>query len=72
MHCIALPAVINLARSTDGDELPLFQHFRSTKTLLKILNTWGKIISVQRHYEVKMCLLQLWKGNLYQSKPVKI
>ena len=29
---IALPAVINLARLSEVKGLPLFQHFRSTKT----------------------------------------
>ena len=28
LHCIALPTVINLAPSSEGEELPLFQHFR--------------------------------------------
>ena len=30
LGCIALPAVINLAYSSEGKELPLFQHFRHT------------------------------------------
>ena len=32
LHCTALPAVIQLALSPEGDELPFFQHFRSTDT----------------------------------------
>ena len=47
LHCIALPAVINLARLSEGKELPLFQHFRSTKTSYKFVNAWGKIISAE-------------------------
>ena len=45
MHFIALPAVIQLVRLSEGKELPLFQHFRSTKTSNTFLNAWGKIIS---------------------------
>ena len=29
---LQLPAVINLARSSQGEEFPLFQNFRSSKT----------------------------------------
>ena len=38
LHCIALPAVINLAG------LSLFQHFRGTKTPYNFMNALGKII----------------------------
>ena len=34
--------MIHLARLSEGKELPRFQHFRSTKTLNKSLNAWGK------------------------------
>ena len=38
LHFIALPAVIHLARLSEGKELPQFQHFVSTKTSNKCLN----------------------------------
>ena len=47
LHCIALPAVINLARLSEGKKLRLFQHFRSTKTSYKFVNALGKIISAE-------------------------
>ena len=47
MLCSSLPAVIHLACLSDGKVLPQFQHFKSTKTSNKFLNSWGKIIS---HY----------------------
>ena len=47
LHFIALPAVIHLVHLSEGKELPLFQHFRSTKTSNKFLNAWGKIISAE-------------------------
>ena len=34
--------MIHLVRSSEGKELPRFQHFRSTKTSNKFLNAWGK------------------------------
>ena len=39
--------MINLARLSEGKELPPFQHLRITKTLYKFMNAWGKIISVE-------------------------
>ena len=39
--------MIHLARLSEGKELPPFQHLRSTKTLNKFLNAWGKIISAE-------------------------
>ena len=39
--------MIHLVRLSEGKELPRFQHFRSTKTSIKILNAWGKIISAE-------------------------
>ena len=45
--------MINLACSSEGEELTLFQHPRSAKTLYKFLKAWQKIISVQRHYLIK-------------------
>ena len=47
LHFIALPAVIHLVCLSEGKELPRFQHFRSTKTPNKFLNTLGKIISAK-------------------------
>ena len=47
LHFIALPAVIHLVRFSEWKELPRFQHFRSTKTLNKFVNAWGKIISAE-------------------------
>ena len=47
LHVIALPAVIHLVRLSEGKELPRFQHFRSNKSLNKILIAWGKIISAE-------------------------
>ena len=46
---IALPAVIHLARLSEGKELPPFHHFRSTctKTSNTFLNAWGNIISAE-------------------------
>ena len=32
LYCVVLPSMINLACRSEGKELPLFQHFRSTKT----------------------------------------
>ena len=63
-----LPAVLNPARSSEGEELPFFQHFLSTKTSYKFLIAWGKIINVWRHYLGKNRLSHAQKGNLYQSK----
>ena len=43
--------MIHLVRLSEGKELHRFQHFRSTKTLNKLLNkllnAWGKIISAE-------------------------
>ena len=47
LHFIALPAVIHLVCLSEGKELPLCQHFRSTKTSNKFLNAWGKLISAE-------------------------
>ena len=47
LHFIALPAVIHLVCLSEGKELLRFQHFRSTKTINKFLNAWGKIISAE-------------------------
>ena len=32
---------------SEGEELPWFQHFRSTEASNKLLNAWGKIISAE-------------------------
>ena len=37
--------MIHLVRLSEGKELHLFQHIRSTKTSNKVLNALGKIIS---------------------------
>ena len=39
--------MIHIVRLSEGKELPRFQHFRSTNTLNKFLNAWGKIISAE-------------------------
>ena len=39
--------MIHLVCLSEGQELLLFQHFRSTKTSNKFLNAWGKIISAE-------------------------
>ena len=39
--------MIHLVGLSEGKELPRFQHFRSTKTLNKFLNAWGKIIRAE-------------------------
>ena len=39
--------MVHLDISSEGKELPQFQHFRSTKTSNKFLNAWGKIISAE-------------------------
>ena len=54
LHVIALPAVIHQVRLSEGKEVPLFQHFRSTKALNKFLNAWGKIISAETLLDEKM------------------
>ena len=46
--------MIHLARLSEGKELPLFQHFRSTKTSNKFLNAWGKIISAETVLDANM------------------
>ena len=47
-----------LARLSEGKELPLFQHFRSTKTSYMFLNAWGKIISAETLLG-EICLLHV-------------
>ena len=39
--------MIHLVRLSEGKELPRLQHFRSTKTSIKFLNAWEKIISAE-------------------------
>ena len=39
--------MIHLVRLSEGKELPRFQHFRSTKTSIKFLNAWRKMISAE-------------------------
>ena len=70
-YVVLLPAVINLARLSERKELPLFQHFRITKSSFKFLNAWGKMISVQRHYWVKMCLLLVRKGTFIKVNQLR-
>ena len=53
---IALPAVIHLVCLYEGKELPLFQHFRSTKTSNTFLNSLGKIISAETLLDKNMCV----------------
>ena len=39
--------MIHRVRLSEENELPRFQHFRSTKTSNKFLNAWRKIISAE-------------------------
>ena len=39
--------MIHLVRLSEGKELSRFHDFRSTKTINKFLNAWGKIISAE-------------------------
>ena len=48
--------MIHLARLSVGKELPRFQHFSSTKTSNKFLNSWGKIISAETLLDENMCV----------------
>ena len=48
--------MIHLVRLSEGKELPLFQHFRSTKTSNKFLNTGEKIISAGTLLDENMCV----------------
>ena len=54
LHFIALPAVIHLVRFSEGKEFHRFQHFKSTNTSNKFLNSWGKIISAEKLLDEKM------------------
>ena len=38
---------MHLVRLSEGKELPLFQHFRSSKTSNKFFNAWRKMISAE-------------------------
>ena len=60
LHFIALPAVIHLVRSSEGKELPWFQHSRSTK----FLNAWGKIISAETLLDENMSVACMEKLHL--------
>ena len=46
--------MIHLVRLSEGKELPLFHHFRSSKASNKFLNAWGKIISAETLLDEKM------------------
>ena len=48
--------MIHLVRVSEGKELHRFQHFRSTKTLNKLLNALGKIIIAQTLSDENMLL----------------
>ena len=39
--------MIHLVSLSEGEELPRFQHLRSTKASNKFLNAWGKIMSAE-------------------------
>ena len=45
---------MHLVRLSEGKELPLFQHFKSSKASNKFLNAWGKIISAETLLDEKM------------------
>ena len=64
MHFIALPAVIDLIRLSEGKELPRLQHFRSTKTSKEFLNAWGKIISAETLLDENMFVACMEMLNL--------
>ena len=46
--------MIHLVRLSEGNELPRFKRFRSTKTSNKFLNAWGKIISAEKLLDENM------------------
>ena len=46
--------MIHLVRLSEGKELPRFQHFKSTKAANKLLNSWGKLISVEKLLDESM------------------
>ena len=46
--------MINLVRLSEGNELPQFQHLRSTKPSNKFLNAWGKIVSAETLFDENM------------------
>ena len=55
--------MIHLVCLSEGNELPRFQHFRSTKNSNKFLNTWGKIISAETFLDENMfvaCMERLY------------
>ena len=66
MHCIALPAVIQLVRLSEEKELPLFYHFRSTKTSNNFLNAWGMIISAETLLDENIFVACMERLHLYK------
>ena len=46
--------MVHLVRLSEGKELPRFQHFKSTKTSNKFLNSLGKIISAEKLIDENM------------------
>ena len=63
--------MIHLVCLSEREELPRFQHFRSTKTSNKFLNAWGKIISAETFLDENN-FLHVWKGYIYIIYPAKI
>ena len=59
--------MINLALLSEGNELALFQHFRSTKTSYKFLNAWGKIISAETLLDENMFVACMEMLHKYKS-----
>ena len=59
--------MINLALLSEGKELALFQHFRSTKTSYKFLNAWGKIISAEALLDENMFVACMEMLHKYKS-----
>ena len=54
--------MIHLVRLSEGQEIPRFQHFRSTKTSNKFLNALGKIVSAETLLDENMfvaCMVRL-------------
>ena len=58
--------MVHLVRLSEGKELPRFQHFRSTKTVNKFLNAWGKIISAETLLDENMWVACMDRLHVYK------
>ena len=63
--------MIHLVRLSEGKELPLFQHFRSTKTSNKFLNAWGKIISAETLLDENMWVACMKKATFIKVNQLR-